>query len=341
MPVSDDVQLAPPAGVPAPEAIARNLDQAAASFARFITPNEPARAPDGKFTSTRSLAETPAAETPAAETPTAETSAEEEEQFEIEADGEKYAVTASELARLVAESKKPGKSEAPPSQPDDAVVRARVEASLSAERQRLEQERTYYAQQLANFVPQAVRDLQAQFPEIKTPQDVYRLAAEDPARYVQFQAAREAIGAAQAEHQRMLTQAQQHQQQEMARYINEQIEKLQKAEPLFADEAKGPVERQAIRSFLNKQGFTDEELAGLTDHRTVIVARKAMLYDRMMAAKPEAKKIVPMIRSIRPGSTRAPAAPAAAQAAQTAREQLKQTGSVDALAAMLRAQGVR
>lgn len=344
---TNDAMLAPPPGVPVPEAVARNLDQAAASLERFFAP--PPRAADGKFAKAEGAppAEAPSAPAEGATSepqPAASAAVEgedvgEEERFEIEVgEGEKVELTASELAKLVAEQRKPRAQEKPRDSEETILERAR----LAQEREALARERETYARRINDYVPQAVRALQNDFPEIKSVEDLYRLAAEDPARYVQFQARRDAVQAAQAEQQRLQSQQEAELRGKQEKYLEEQRAALHKAAPVFADPVKGPAEREALRSYLSGKGFSDDELAGLTDHRTVIVARNAMLYERMMSAKPEAKKVAPTVRAIRPGAARATtAAPAAAQAVQAARDNLKKTGSVDAFAAMLRAQGSR
>lgn len=343
------LDIAPPAGVPAPEAVARNLDQAAASLEKFFTPPEPARAPDGKFASKQPPAEQQAEQQPPAEQaapegqPNAavegEEAAVEEERFEIEVgEGEKVELTASELAKLVSEQRKP--REAPPPRESEETILER--ARLAQEREAIARERAAYAQRINDYVPQAVRALQQDFPDVKTSEDLYKLSVEDPARYVQYQARRDAINSAAAEQQRLQAHFEAEQRARTDKYLAEQRAALERAAPVFADPVKGPAEKEALRSFLSKKGFTDDELAGLTDHRTVIVARNAMLYERMMAAKPEAKKVAPVVRAIRPGAARASnASPSTAQAATAARDNLKKTGSVDAFAALLRTQGVR
>jgi len=159
---------------------------------------------------------------------------------------------------------------------------------------------------------------------------------------VRWQAAQNAIAAAQAEQQQMQQKFQAEYDARMRKYVEEQNALLVKAVPDFADPAKATTEKKALRDYLGAQGFQDDELAQLVDHRTVVVARKAMLYDRLMAAKPEAKKVAPVVRAIRPGAARpAPAAPNAAQAREAAISNLKKDHSIDALANAFKTMGIR
>lgn len=361
-PVTDDNLIAPPPGVSSTEAVERNLEQSAAVFENFLrppvdrdeqgrfTPRVPSASPGDRpppppMREGEAPPEDPRVkltENEQADNAQPAPTESEEEIFEIDlGDGQKHTLSASELAELVSNRGKPAPKEEQSAQPNDEVARARAE--IEAERAKVQQERYYYAQQLAQFVPQAIRDLQTTFPEIKSPADLRKLSVEDPARYVQFIAMRDTISAAQQDQQRLHAQAQAEQSAAMEKYVNEQLSKLHKAEPVFADPVKGPAERKALHSFLVKQGFSADELEGLTDHRTVIVARKAMLFDAMMAAKPADKKVAPVLRSIRPGAARAsqPAVTRAADARSAALKNLESTRSVDALAGAFRAMGVR
>ena len=342
-----DAAIKAPEGVSSTEAVSRNLDEAAASFAKFFPPppGEKVRAPDGKFAPAQQQGEQqPQAEEPPPEgQPNAAVEGEElageEERFEIEvADGEKVELTASELAKLVAEQRRA--RDALPLRESEETIMER--ARLAQEREQLARERAAYAQRVNDFIPQAVRALQQDFPEVQSNEDLYKLSVEDPARYVQFQARRDALVAAQNEQMRLQAHFQAEHAARTEKYLNEQRAALEKTVPVFADPVKGPQEKEALRTYLTKKGFTADELAGLTDHRTVIVARNAMLYERMMAAKPEAKKVAPVVRTIRPGAARQTnGSPRTAQAVEAARTNLKKTGSVDALADVFRAQGIR
>ncbi len=349
-----DTNIAPPAGVPITEANRASVDAAAEAFERIMNPQRP-RAADGKFSSPGSPPPSPPAdgarepasppqapEQPPEGQPNAAAEGDSvEERFEIElGDGEKVEVSAAELAEMVKASKA-SRSASPP--PDVTEKLLREHDEILAEKAQLARERQHYAQQLANFIPAAQAQLQAEFPDIKSIVDLQKLASEDPARYVRWQAQQNAIAAARAEQQQLSARYQAEQEAATAKYLEQQRAALSKVAPDLVDPVKGPAERQALRSFLNTQGFTDDELANLVDHRTVLVARKAMLYDRMMAARPEAKKVSPVVRTIRPGAARSTsnAAASASQAKEAAMQNLKKDQSVDALAGAFRAMGIR
>jgi hypothetical protein len=84
----------------------------------------------------------------------------------------------------------------------------------------------------------------------------------------------------------------------IAAYQQRQIEE-QKAEeakrllmklPAWSDPKFAESEKQGLRAFLSAEGYSPEEISGLVDHRAVIVARKAMLYDKLMADREKALK---------------------------------------------------
>jgi hypothetical protein len=343
-----DAQIVPPAGVPLPEANAASIDSAAAAFEKFLAPAERPRAPDGKFASTKAPSPEvageapPAAESapqPAEQLPDAAPTEEAEERFEVDlGDAGRVELSASELAAMVREAKQP---KAAPSAVSEEVLRER--AKLVAEQEAVSRERAAYAQRLAENIPTALSQLQQRFPEIKSMADLERLAVDDPARALQFRIAVDTIESARAEHAQLQNKLNAEQEARRDQYVSEQRKLLAKAVPEFADPVKGPEEKRALFTWLtNKGGFSEDELAQLVDHRTVLVARKAMLYDRMMEAKPEAKRVAPVLKVIRPGATRAaPAAPAAVQAREAAIKKLETDHSLGALTNALKSMGVR
>jgi hypothetical protein len=86
-------------------------------------------------------------------------------------------------------------------------------------------------------------------------------------------------------------------------HLATQQEQLLAKLPEWKDEAKATTERAALKSYLREQGFEESDVNAISDHRAVILGRKAMLYDQMMAkAKAAAKKVenVPT-KVVRPG----------------------------------------
>jgi len=82
-----------------------------------------------------------------------------------------------------------------------------------------------------------------------------------------------------------------------------------------------------MRSYLSDQGYMAEEIDGLIDHRSFIVAHKAMMYDALQKADPKAKKLKNKPRVVR-GGKGTTKAKAQRDRVQQNRNRLKQTGHV-------------
>lgn len=121
--------------------------------------------------------------------------------------------------------------------------------------------------------------------EDSTPPDWEKLREEDPTRFAnewaahqlrqdklrQVKALREQNEAARADEQKQVTQAR----------LVEEWNKLSEVIPEFKDPAKGEQGLKEIYSYLRESyNASDEELNNILDHRFVVMAQKAMLYDR-------------------------------------------------------------
>lgn len=165
------------------------------------------------------------------------------------------------------------------------------------------QERQRYAQQLEFLTQQATQlDPVLSYTAKMTSADWDKLWAENPAQAGQLKH--------QAE-QRIATinhwsQERQRLDQENFRTNQAKAEtELAKAIPEWSDATKGPELRARIKSTLVKSyGYKPEELSSLTDHRSVLVAHHAMLWQQSQAAKETlaAKKVPPApAKVVRPG----------------------------------------
>lgn len=132
--------------------------------------------------------------------------------------------------------------------------------------------------------------------------DWTKLAQEDPAGYVQRRAAYDERarfwGAVAEERQRLAAEAFQRQRQQGE-------ERLMEALPEWRDANKRQEVAGKIKSALNSYGFTEAELAGVTDHRVLLVALDAAKWRDAQTARQtaEAKKSAPPVpKVIRPGS---------------------------------------
>ncbi|MBT2300370.1 hypothetical protein J7E70_07820 [Variovorax paradoxus] len=75
-------------------------------------------------------------------------------------------------------------------------------------------------------------------------------------------------------------------------HIASQREELLAKIPEWKNEAKMKAGVAELKDYLVKQGLSEAEVNGVTDHRAIVQARKAMLYDQMIAkASVAAKKV--------------------------------------------------
>lgn len=204
-----------------------------------------------------------------------------------------------------------------------AKSRAAEEARRQADAQR-----QAYQQQIEQFIPQLQAALQGEFADIKTMQDVSRLAEQEPARYVKWQAAQMALNQAHAERQRASHEAQNREQALLQEYLDTQQKQLSEKLPDWAHEEKGPKLKAEIRNYLKVEGFGDEEIANAADHRLVLIARKAMLYDRAQKERAALAKTVANVPKVQKPGTPKNVDPKA-ENTQAAFQRLQKSGRVD------------
>lgn len=200
--------------------------------------------------------------------------------------------------------------------------------ATEAEFQAVRAERAQFAQWAQGLLQQ----LQQNEPQV----DWDRLKAEDPFGYATQWADYQRRQAHQQELHRQYQLAQQRNQQaeaaERQRILDTEGQRLAEAVPEFRDAQKAEQLQRALHAYGQSVGFSEEELGNVYDHRSVVVLRKAMLYDQMVARRqqvqPDRRPRGPVAA---PGSN-APAAPNVTFKKQM--HQLRKTGSTaDAAAA--------
>ena len=216
----------------------------------------------------------------------------------------------------------------------DTEIR-RGQNEIAEQRKAIEQERQQYASQLQALIPALQQSIAGEFADIKTIADVERLARDDPDRYARWQAKQTALQAAQA-HQLQLAQQQAKEHEERLKaWTAEQEKILLEAIPAWKkDLAAGQREIGAIKEYLVSQGVDREQAANLRDANLILLARKAMLYDKAQAAKAQAKPVVkPAPKVVKPGAPQAQTPNEERIAAQ--RKELKRSGRIDSAAKLL------
>lgn len=219
-----------------------------------------------------------------------------------------------------------------------AKLREAAEARKAgeAERKAAEQERQQAAQ-FRQVLDMAIAELGNQ---LQQEPDWTKLAADDPLDYIQQRANWDAkvqrYQQLHAEQQRQAAQQQAEQTERVKAYVTEQTEKLLAAIPEWrADPTKAKAEQAEIRSFLEKSGFSKEEIGQLYDHRIGVMARKAALYDRAhsgLKAKPAAAPGKPV-----PPGTALTKGEAQAVSRDALIKRVERTGNISDAVALLRA----
>ena len=179
---------------------------------------------------------------------------------------------------------------------------AALKKEASAETQKAQQERATYAANLERMSLQleAVLSSQAQT-------DWNALLEQDPVEYLKQKnlAEQRQVQLQQVNQQRqhIALQQQAEAQESYRTFLQQQQEELLNKLPTWKDEAKAKAEREALKSYLQKEGYEPSAIDGISDHKAVILARKAMLYDQMIAkASAATKKVAALPAKVeRPG----------------------------------------
>ena len=72
--------------------------------------------------------------------------------------------------------------------------------------------------------------------------------------------------------------------------LAEEQERMKELIPEWLDPEVAQREKTQVVTYAQRVGYTEEELANVSDARAVAVIRKAMMYDELMSKKPAAQK---------------------------------------------------
>jgi len=239
----------------------------------------------------------------------------------VEVDGKQVTLTKAQIA----EAYKSGLRQSDYTKKTTEAAEHRKAAD--AEIQKAQTERRDYADKLQKFTAQLEGAIEQQD---KT--DWQALLKSDPIEYLnQRQLYEQRQAALKKGQDELATIAQRNQAENAAAYkshLARQQDELLAKLPEWKDEAKARTERDAIRTYLKEQGYSHEDVEGISDHRAVILGRKAMLYDQMMAKASAAAKLVHKApaKVEKPGTT-SDADPTDGRT--RAMRQLQKTGSVE------------
>lgn len=230
-----------------------------------------------------------------------------------------------------------------------AAERLKVhQIQLEESRQKIERERQQYAQAFQQRLGEADAALQLAQSQVVGEWNEARMAelrATDPAEWVaqrqQFQDRLTRLERARADLRNKAVQEQQRQAAEWKARTDKHLEKERAvlAERLgWKDEAKARTERDKLASYMRDQGYTDEDLGRLDDHRIGVAFHKARLFDEIQAgAKAAAKKVkIAPKKVLKPGAKR-DAGAGQIEHENSLRAKLKKSGRLEDAVNLLRA----
>jgi hypothetical protein len=219
----------------------------------------------------------------------------------------------------------------------EAKERARAETTAIAEkREQLNQQFNV----TATLIQQAEQLLQGDVSKVNWD----KLRNDDPA---EFSARQLEYSQRQAQIQQMkqnaiaqYNQVQQQSQSEESQRTRERLEeesrKLFEKVPEWKDPEKAKTEKQMLAQYLVGAGMSQDEVANATDHRLIVLARKAMLYDKGQSnSDVSAKKVLTIPKVMKPGAPKTPEQSKSIQKAQM-KQRLQRSGSLEDALALLR-----
>ena len=184
-----------------------------------------------------------------------------------------------------------------------------LKETLEADRLRFNQEVERQAQEGAAIINQVEQQLMSEYQNI--PWD--NLKVTDPTQWAikkqEFNERQVAVQQvrqkAANDYQQRVNEAQQAQAQQMQEIAQRELESLMRALPQWRDNEKRSTEQGLMREYLLNSGYTAQELEQAYDHRTIVLAHKAMQFDAMQKKGRTAKNRVAKIgnkKVLRPGA---------------------------------------
>jgi hypothetical protein len=259
----------------------------------------------------------------------------EEEEFEVVAEEDlKYTikVDGEELEVGIDELKNGYQRQADYTRKSQALAEQRKETEgIQSERMQLEQERQMYANGLQMLQEQQSAKLN-DFSSV----DWETLKQEDPYAYMikkdELRDAQEKVQNVAQQQQYIQNEQVQQQQAAKSEFVRTEYARLIEALPEWEDTTS--TIKKDIRDYASSVGFRPEEIDQLADHRSVLVIKKAMEFDKLtkkVAPKKKAVKKVPKVQKSGRGDSKEDAA---TEATKKKRARLRKSGKQDDAASL-------
>ena len=251
--------------------------------------------------------------------------AEEDLKYTIKVDGEELEVDIDEL-------KNGYQRQADYTRKSQALAEQRKETeAIQSERMQLEQERQMYANGLQMLQEQQSAKLQ-DFEKT----DWNTLKDEDPYQYMlkkdEYRDAQEQVNNVTQQQTLIQQEQQQAAQKARAHFVQQEYSRLVNALPEWNDSS-STIKRD-VQEYAKSVGFLPEEINQLADHRSVLIIKKAMEFDKLttkVAPKKKAVKKVPKVQKAGRGNSNEDAAN---DVAKKKRARLRKSGKQDDAASL-------
>lgn len=325
MPLEQD-SLPLPSGSPpiGPDTPGITEEQAGAKIAQMLRPKTPAKGPDGRFQSSNpepSVERPEPVSEPDESAPVADEgdeAAPSEEDIDLDDGGETEPTQAPSLEMPESWGKA---TEATWSSftPEQQQFLKQHEAKrtqgimrevneLKAEREKvtaasqaLEQSQLQIAQAAARYADKTVQQFLSTFADIKSPEDVVKLSTENPARYLQYDAALKAAQASQQEADYLGNAQREQTRAKLQEFRTEENKKLIEMMNLTDEPTATAFEKQ-VTGYLGKLGIPMERISQYRADE-LIMAEKARKWDAAVAKRDTARKAAnPPPPVLRPGA---------------------------------------
>lgn len=199
-------------------------------------------------------------------------------------------------------------------------------SDVARQRDEFSKEKEAFAQKVA----QAEELLLVEAEDLNSPENL-ELKEYDPQEYYKKKEKLEAKANRLAE---MKKEAQEFQSQQSMQKLEKEKELLFQAVPEWLDDGVQAQETKMINDMLVGMGIEGESLKPFIDHRLLVLARKAAMYDKLKSAKPETKKVQVKPKNAKAGNVKTKEEISRSKV-QEQRSRLKKTGKMsDAQAAI-------
>ena len=259
-----------------------------------------------------------------------EPEAEEEELvYEVRVDGETRQVSLDEL--LNGYSRQSSFTKKSQQLAEDRKAMESLQQQYNTEVSQIQQERQQYAQYLQNVIENSKLDEWGSI-------DWEALKRDDPIEFTvkreEFRMAQDQVRQLQAEQASAQQKVHQAQQQQWADTVKSEHAALVGKLPEWGKPESQRELAGKLRDYAKGQGYQDEEIDTLVDHRSFIVLNKARMYDELQRSDVKSKKLKNKPRVIRGG--KASSKNTEAKSKRTAKmKRLRQTGHVNDAATLL------